>query len=252
MRPVCAVFSGLVGLGLLAPAAAQASDENSPCPKCESGEGHGIFHRIKHKHVHTQPTHVCARCMKKIEEMGAPVDGTIVSTSPAYCPNCQATMASASAPLILEKGETIVVEGAPGMAVVDNRGQDHGAMPQPGVMAEPEPVGVMRTAYSDAGTMKPAQAPAAAVTADRPGYASVNDVKHDASWRKKKAKAQPSEDRESAVRDTTRAWSHLFLPHTGAIREARRDRAKSEHAQIRYDDQEPQVSSLPVRSVYGR
>ena len=188
MRPVRAVMIGLLGLGLVAPAAAQASDEDTPCPKCESGEGHGIFHRIKHKHVHTQANHVCARCMKKIEAMGPPVEG-MVAGGPVMCSSCQAAMASAKAPLILEKGETIVVEGAPGMAVVDTQGQP--AMGQTGAgPVEPEPIGVMRTAYSDVAAMKPAAGASATVAVEPAGYAAVGDVKHDAAWRKKKGKAR--------------------------------------------------------------
>lgn len=190
MRPVRAVMIGLLGLGLVAPAAAQASDEDTPCPKCESGEGHGIFHRIKHKHVHTQANHVCARCMKKIEAMGPPVEG-MVAGGPVMCSSCQAAMASAKAPLILEKGETIVVEGAPGMAVVDTQGQP--AMGQTGAgPVEPEPIGVMRTAYSDVAAMKPAAGASATVAVEPAGYAAVGDVKHDAACEKKGKRSCPT------------------------------------------------------------
>ncbi len=251
MRLMKVFCLGVAALGLSAGASVWAGDDETPCPKCESGEGHGIFHRIRHKqHVHTQPMHVCAKCMKKLESQGPPTAVVMEGVQPGLCSTCQMAAIEASAPLILEghavgnpPGTVVVEGGQPGAVMTSAPG--HAVVGEAAPTGEPEPIGVMRTNYTESSA-----APAPTQAASGKAVVDTMEKAPKKGWRKQ-PKPDPANG-SSAGRDLELEWSHLFLPRFGAIRQARKDAEKAAHAQVRYDDKQQQVTELPAKVVFSR
>jgi hypothetical protein len=253
MRLMKVLCLGVAALGLSAGSSVWAGDDEAPCPKCESGEGHGIFHRIRHKHVHSQPMHVCAKCMKKIQNQGPPATVVVEGVQPGLCPTCQMAALESSAPLIIEghavanpPGTIIVEDGQPG-TVLASSGAGHAVVGEAAPAGEPEPIGVMRTNYTEAAVVAPTPSQTQAAS----GKAVVDTMERAPKHGWRKPKPDPANG-SSAGRDLELEWSHLFLPRFGTIRQARKDAEKAAHAQVRYDDNQQQVTELPAKVVFGR
>jgi hypothetical protein len=232
MRHLVSMRLAVFGLALAVPTVAWSD----PPEAVQAPVRHGLFGR---HHRHT-----CPNCQIKAQMrangqnglpdgviQGPPVAGMTMPAAPgAPCLACQE---SAGAPvMIMDSGEMA------GHAVIGGAPSGHAVAGMTPPTAEPAPIGVVQAGYRPASMPSPmAAGPASGYPAPNQGGAGM-------------LPGAPTPVRPQRA-NRPRILSHLFGLETGRISRARRERMKSEHASIRYDDSERAVAELPASMVYG-
>ncbi len=248
MRRLAHLSLAVLGAALAVPTSARAQAD-APVSRSEATSPRKHLHL---GHPKAEPNHECARCaaarVAKAKAGAIPAapmvmpDGTRIvgcaHSTNGVCATCVKLLAmpgvmTAGAPGTPAPG-TAVATAAPGRAVASDAAPGRAMVAD---AAEPEPIGVMRTTFSPAGT------PAAPGMPARPAAPM----------------AQPA--RSPFLSDAPAPRPHILAHLFGVAaidRDARevlgtRDRRKKEaHAATAYGDPTSKVDELPASMVYGR
>ena len=219
MRCLPRLSLALFGLALAAPTLALAGQ-----PVLSESTLDQQNYQKKHKHKHTG--HLCANCQRaQLMAQGvyvppvpsAPADGSIVgATEP--CLDCQ--------------NGTVMAMGAPGHAVTGNSVPGYAVVGGTVPVAEPAPIGVVRSTYAMGGQGAGPRAP------------------YDQSVMPTVA----SDPVTSKAHNRPHIIPHMFgLSAIGREgREAAERKKREDHASISYAPLNQQVTDLPASMVYGR